>query len=161
MHPHEFRRLRAPDAAEYVGLAASTLAKMRLRGSGPTFLKAGPRVVVYDTRDLDAWLASRRRRSTSDRGADEAAWRCATKWRRPAGDENAAPRATGRRNLSKTQHPKHIAEPEPSRKQALPAQARGTKHNSPRASCERAHLPIFGVSLPRTKRGGDDPLPTK
>lgn len=68
MHSQERRRLRAPDAAEYLGLAASTLAKMRLRGDGPAYLKAGPRVIVYDTGDLDAWLASGRRRSTSDPG---------------------------------------------------------------------------------------------
>ena len=62
------RMMRAPAAAEYLGLSASTLAKMRLRGDGPFYSKAGPRVVVYDVVDLDAWLASRRRRSTSDNG---------------------------------------------------------------------------------------------
>ena len=59
-------KLRAPEAAHYVGLSASTLAKMRLRGDGPMYAKAGPRIVIYDRGDLDAWLASRRRRSTSD-----------------------------------------------------------------------------------------------
>lgn len=66
---HSSKRLRAPAAAEYVGLSASTLAKMRLRGDGPVYAKAGPRVVVYNVADLDHWLASRRRRSTSDEGA--------------------------------------------------------------------------------------------
>jgi len=60
------RYLRAADAACYLGLAASTLAKMRLRGDGPEFAKAGPRVVIYDMRALDDWLASRTRRSTSE-----------------------------------------------------------------------------------------------
>ena len=58
--------LRAPAAAAYVGLSTSTMAKMRCRGDGPVYSKAGPRVVVYDMADLERWLASRRRRSTSD-----------------------------------------------------------------------------------------------
>jgi predicted DNA-binding transcriptional regulator AlpA len=67
MHPHEYRRLRAPEAARYLGLSPSTLAKMRLRGDGPVFLKLN-RAVAYDSRDLDQWLADRRRASTSDSG---------------------------------------------------------------------------------------------
>lgn len=59
-------KLRAPYAAQYVGLSVSTLAKMRLRGDGPQYSKAGPRIVIYDRDDLDAWLDSRRRTSTSD-----------------------------------------------------------------------------------------------
>ena len=62
------RYLRAPATAEYLGLSVSTLAKMRLRGDGPVFSKVGPRVVVYDIADLDAYLVARRRRSTSDIG---------------------------------------------------------------------------------------------
>lgn len=61
-------KLRAPAAAQYVGLSPSTLAKMRLRGDGPLYMKAGPRVVLYDIADLDIWLASRKRRSTSEVG---------------------------------------------------------------------------------------------
>ena len=62
-------KLRAPQAAAYLGLSPSTLAKMRLRGDGPVYSKAGPRIVVYDKLDLDAWLSAQRRRSTSDQGA--------------------------------------------------------------------------------------------
>lgn len=58
--------LRAPHAAAYIGLSTSTLAKMRLRGDGPVYSKAGPRIVIYERADLDEWLASRRRRSTSE-----------------------------------------------------------------------------------------------
>jgi predicted DNA-binding transcriptional regulator AlpA len=64
------RKLRAPEAAGYLGLSTSTLAKMRLRGDGPPYLKAGRRAVIYDVQDLEAWLGTRRRRSTSDPGAD-------------------------------------------------------------------------------------------
>ena len=60
------RVMRTGDAAQYVGLAPSTLAKMRLRGDGPLYAKAGPRIVVYRIEDLDRWLDSRRRRSTSE-----------------------------------------------------------------------------------------------
>jgi len=57
-------RLRAEAAARYVGLAPSTLAKMRVRGDGPPFSKAGPRVVVYDLHDLEEWLRATRRTAT-------------------------------------------------------------------------------------------------
>lgn len=60
------RWLRPTEAAKYLGLSASTLAKRRLRGDGPPFAKLGPRLVSYSKRDLDAWLSGRRRRSTSE-----------------------------------------------------------------------------------------------
>jgi hypothetical protein len=63
--------LTAREAADYLRLHPVTLAKMRVTGvHGPSFLKLGSKV-VYDQSDLDAWLDSRRRRSTSD-GASEA-----------------------------------------------------------------------------------------
>jgi predicted DNA-binding transcriptional regulator AlpA len=58
--------LRTPQAAEYVGLSASTLEKYRLYGTGPPYQKAGGKIIVYRPEDLDAWLNARRRRSTSD-----------------------------------------------------------------------------------------------
>ena len=64
------RKFRAPEAAEYLGLSTSTLAKMRLRGDGPLYSKAGPRVVVYDLTDMESWLAARKRLSTSDPGGE-------------------------------------------------------------------------------------------
>jgi hypothetical protein len=60
------KHMRPAQAAEYVQLSEGFLAKMRLRGDGPIFIKAGPRVVLYDQDDLDCWLSERRRRSTSD-----------------------------------------------------------------------------------------------
>jgi len=60
------KKLRAPDAAAYLGISTSTLAKMRMRGDGPDYSKAGPRIVIYDRTDLDDWLAQSRRRSTSE-----------------------------------------------------------------------------------------------
>ena len=64
-------RLNVDDAATYTGLSASTLNKLRVFGGGPMFLKLGRRV-AYDVTDLDAWLANKRRRSTSDPGQGEA-----------------------------------------------------------------------------------------
>jgi predicted DNA-binding transcriptional regulator AlpA len=58
-----------PDAAaEFLGLASSTLAKMRLSGNGPVYCKLGRRV-VYRMEDLEAWLESRVVRNTSDADA--------------------------------------------------------------------------------------------
>jgi hypothetical protein len=56
------------DAGRYLGgLAVQTLARWRVEGRGPRFFKLGSRV-RYDRADLDTWLESQRRRSTSDRG---------------------------------------------------------------------------------------------
>lgn len=55
------RIFRTSEAAEYVGLSASSLEKMRLRPGGPvSFRIAGGRAVGYDIRDLDAWLDAQR-----------------------------------------------------------------------------------------------------
>lgn len=62
------RRLRTPAVADYLGYAESTSEKKRLTGEGPPFIRLG-RVIVYDTRDLDAWLAARRARATSEQTA--------------------------------------------------------------------------------------------
>lgn len=63
------RRIRTDAAAEYLGLSVSSLEKDRVSGQLKIpFIKAG-RAVVYDTADLDAWLADRKRRSTSQCGA--------------------------------------------------------------------------------------------
>jgi len=57
--------LGAREAAEVLGLSQSTLAKLRLTGSGPTYCKLGRRV-VYRPEDLSTWIADHRRRSTSE-----------------------------------------------------------------------------------------------
>jgi predicted DNA-binding transcriptional regulator AlpA len=64
----EGRRIRQPEAAIYTGYSESTLEKKRLTGEGPPFIKLSDSGrIVYDTRDLDAWLAARRVMSTSAR----------------------------------------------------------------------------------------------
>ncbi|WEZ84651.1 DNA-binding protein [Rhizobium sp. 32-5/1] len=57
-------KMRTAAAAIYTGASASTLNKLRLTGGGPAYIKLG-KTVVYDPADLDAWLSSKRRRSTS------------------------------------------------------------------------------------------------
>ena len=61
------RVLRAPEAATYTGLSQSTLAKRRLYGLPPQYLSLGGRAVGYAIDDLDVWLESCRRASTSQR----------------------------------------------------------------------------------------------
>lgn len=60
------RLLDVGSAARYLGLSASTLNKLRCRGGGPKFLKITRTAVRYDPNDLDAWIAARRRESTSE-----------------------------------------------------------------------------------------------
>ena len=62
------RVLRTSDAADYLGLAASTLEKMRLSGSGPRFVRLGARAVGYSIGDLNSFIEAGRRCSTSDNG---------------------------------------------------------------------------------------------
>ena len=59
------RVLRAPAAATYTGLSESTLAKRRLYGLPPAFLNLGGRAIGYAIDDLDAWIKTCRRQSTS------------------------------------------------------------------------------------------------
>jgi hypothetical protein len=59
------RRLAVAAAAEYCGVSTAYLNKLRVTGEGPVFIRLGRRI-VYDSGDLDDWLAAGRRRSTSD-----------------------------------------------------------------------------------------------
>ena len=60
--------LRPAAAAAYTGLSTGRLAKLRLFGGGPEYIKIG-RSVLYRRSDLDHWLSRNRRRSTADTGA--------------------------------------------------------------------------------------------
>ena len=60
-------RLRTPAAARYMGIADSTLEKMRVAGTGPEFEVVG-KAVVYSVPALEEYLAQRRARSTSETG---------------------------------------------------------------------------------------------
>jgi len=56
--------LRTPDAAKKLGVSQSYLEKQRLAGTGPAFAKIG-RIVAYRETDIDAWVATQLRHSTS------------------------------------------------------------------------------------------------
>ena len=58
--------LDTAEAADYLRLSRSCLAKWRCAGGGPEYILAG-RKVLYSRTVLDAWLASRSRRNTSAR----------------------------------------------------------------------------------------------
>lgn len=60
--------LTTKEAANYLRLAKVTLERFRLTGSGPAFCKMGDKAVRYRPEDLDDWLASCVRKSTSDQG---------------------------------------------------------------------------------------------
>ena len=79
VHP----KLRAPDAARYLGVSKSLLAKMRIRGSGPKYMKLG-RVVLYDIREIEDWCKEQQIESTS---ADQST----VKYRRKLGSQEKNP----------------------------------------------------------------------
>ncbi|GGF11710.1 hypothetical protein GCM10011611_16730 [Aliidongia dinghuensis] len=62
------RYLRTPEAARFVGLSIRTLEKHRIYGTGPRYSKLGGRV-VYRVEDLQAWVDSAAKASTSDPGS--------------------------------------------------------------------------------------------
>ena len=59
--------LRPKVVAESLNLKPQRLARLRLEGGGPVFVKIG-RSVYYDPQDVEAFLDGSRRRSTSDDG---------------------------------------------------------------------------------------------
>jgi hypothetical protein len=69
--PAGARFLRPEQVEVLYGLGKKYLAHARVRGDGPPFSKAGRKVVLYAVADIEAWLACRRRLSTSDHGSTE------------------------------------------------------------------------------------------
>ncbi len=57
--------VRTREAAKFIGSTESTMEKRRLAGLPPVYSKIG-RKVVYSVADLEAFMASNRRSSTSD-----------------------------------------------------------------------------------------------
>ena len=51
-------------AATFLGIAVQTMARWRVEGGGPPYLKLGSRV-RYDQPDLLEWVCERRRSSTA------------------------------------------------------------------------------------------------
>lgn len=59
------RRLHRKQAAEFLGVSLSWLDKARISGLGPVFVTMGGRI-LYDSRDLEAFIYSNRHSSTSE-----------------------------------------------------------------------------------------------
>ncbi|MGA7452410.1 MAG: helix-turn-helix domain-containing protein [Rhodoplanes sp.] len=60
------RLLTPKEAAELLRVSFSWLAKARMRGDGPAYLKVG-RAIRYTDAALSQWMKSRQRLSTSER----------------------------------------------------------------------------------------------
>jgi predicted DNA-binding transcriptional regulator AlpA len=88
MTRHDPITLIAGEAAKLLGLAPSTLAKLRLTGDGPVYCKLGRRV-LYRRQDLEAWLETRIARHTSD--AEARLPKSLTGQLRPSTDKASAP----------------------------------------------------------------------
>jgi predicted DNA-binding transcriptional regulator AlpA len=66
------KRLRAKEAAAYLEINRSTLAKWRMKGEGPPYHRCGPRIVFYQREEIDDWLREcDERRPTKARGSAE------------------------------------------------------------------------------------------
>ena len=50
-------RLWAKEAATYLRVSRSTLAKWRMKSIGPHYHRCGPRLVYYHKEEIDSWLA--------------------------------------------------------------------------------------------------------
>jgi predicted DNA-binding transcriptional regulator AlpA len=60
--------INAKHTAQHLCITEGTLAKWRLTGEGPKFLRVGRRI-AYDPRDIQTWLDARRVSSTSQEAA--------------------------------------------------------------------------------------------
>ncbi|PJI42630.1 MAG: DNA-binding protein [Rhizobium sp.] len=64
--------ISAEQAASILNISPSTLAKMRLSGVSPRFVKLGRRV-AYKPSDIEAWIEAQSYQSTSEYGCKGAA----------------------------------------------------------------------------------------
>jgi excisionase family DNA binding protein len=63
--PAVIKLLTPKEAAEFLKVSLSWLAKARMRGDGPPFIKVG-RAIRYSEAALLQWMKSRQRLSTSE-----------------------------------------------------------------------------------------------
>jgi excisionase family DNA binding protein len=64
--PAAIKLLTPKEAAELLKVSLSWLAKARMRGDGPAYMKVGERAVRYSEAALLQWMKSRQRLSTSE-----------------------------------------------------------------------------------------------
>lgn len=60
--------LTETEASKLIEFSVRTLQKWRMQGRGPKFVKVSARAIRYRREDVDAWIESRLRSSTSDPG---------------------------------------------------------------------------------------------
>lgn len=60
VHIYPDGRMSVKSAAAYLGLAEGTLAKMRLEGTGPEFVRVGRKRIFYQQNALDAFIEAGR-----------------------------------------------------------------------------------------------------
>lgn len=60
--------LTEAETARLIGFSTRTLQKWRMIGEGPRFVRVTARAVRYRRSDIDEWIESRLRTSTSDPG---------------------------------------------------------------------------------------------
>ena len=65
---HKVSLLTAKEVSALLRVSTSTMAKWRLRGEGPSYIKLGAKI-AYSDDVVNAWLASRVRQSTSQKEA--------------------------------------------------------------------------------------------
>lgn len=58
--------ITVPELAEYLGLSKQQLALMRVKGSGPRFLRASAANIRYRWSDVEAWLDENTHQSTDE-----------------------------------------------------------------------------------------------
>jgi len=63
--------LTEAEASVFLAVARKTLARWRSLGIGPEFIQIGTRGIRYARDDLNLYIATQRRRSTSDTGPDQ------------------------------------------------------------------------------------------
>ena len=63
--------LTQAEAAKRLRLSCRTLERLRVAGTGPEFIRAGPRRILYSADSIRSWAADRTFRSTAE--ADAAA----------------------------------------------------------------------------------------
>lgn len=57
------------EVAEYLGITPNALAKMRMDGSGPEFIRVNSRTIRYQWATVNKWLESRTHTTTDDYAA--------------------------------------------------------------------------------------------
>jgi predicted DNA-binding transcriptional regulator AlpA len=70
MMNEQHNALTEPEAARYVGVSPAVFRLWRAQGTGPTYFRAGSKLIRYLRRDLDGWIEARL--SNQPKAEDEA-----------------------------------------------------------------------------------------